>query len=276
MAVLERNGNLNIWWFPKEFSQSRYGEYHHSGTNSCTLITLILADMVAKEGRGFYCQRMQDLPPRAVEIFAEGINKGNSAYAHLITANAGVPESGGVAQQMTANQNLNIPDALNVLKRQPHFRLKEWFFTHMQADPERESCRTIALRLLQAVNTGLQQFRQAGKANEHFLFAAMISDNRTVLFVIEFPANLITFFDSHQHGRDAGAVVAQCNIRDMYDMMNWFVNMNHDVYSSQPHIYEVSFLLPDPTGLPTPSKVEKCEVTQLKNNMSLAKKMQKK
>ncbi|CAD7005202.1 unnamed protein product [Ceratitis capitata] len=276
MAVLERNGNLNIWWFPKEFSQSRYGEYHHSGTNSCTLITLILADMVAKEGRGFYCQRMQDVPPRAVDIFAEAINKGNHAYAHLITPTQPSHETAVSVPTTSTNQNLNIPDALTVLKSQPHFRLKEWFFTHMQADPERESCRTIALRLLQAVNTGLQQFRQAGKANEHFLFAAMISDNRTVLFVIEFPRNIVTFFDSHQHGRDAGAVVSQCSIRDMYDMMNWFVNMNHDIYSSTPHIYEVSFLLPDPSGLPTPTKGEKYEVLQLKHSLPLAKKMQKK
>ncbi|XP_067644954.1 uncharacterized protein [Eurosta solidaginis] len=278
MAVLERNGNLNIWWFPKEFSQSRYGEYHHSGSNSCTLITLILANMVAKEGRGFQCQRMQDLPPRAIEIFAEAINRGNSAYAHYITGNVGGQDS-AMSMQTANNQNLNIPDALNVLKHQPHFRLKEWFFTHMQADPERESSHTIALRLLQALNAGVQLFRRTGKANKHFLFAAMISDHRTVLFVIEFPANIITFFDSHQHGRDAGAVVAQCTLRDLFDMMTWFVTMNHDVYSSQPTIYELSFLLPDPSGLPVPDKAEKTEktsVAQHSKNISLAKKMQKK
>ncbi|XP_054735337.1 uncharacterized protein LOC129242608 [Anastrepha obliqua] len=274
MAVLERNGNLNIWWFPREFSQSRYGEFHHSGTNSCTLITLLLANMVAQKGRGFYCQRMQDLPPRAVEIFAEAINKGNSAYAHLITGQAG--HASAVSLQMSNNQNLNIPDALNVLKNQPHFRLKEWFFTHMQADPERETCRTIALRLLQTLNNGLQLFRRACKPNEHFLFAAMISDNRTVLFIIEFPANIVTFFDSHQHGRDAGAVVAQCNFRDIFDMMNWFVTMNRDVYSSQPSIYEVSFLLPDPSGLPKPGKSEKFEVNSNTKSTSLSKKIQKK
>ncbi|XP_036326362.1 uncharacterized protein LOC118739252 [Rhagoletis pomonella] len=274
MAVLERSGNLNIWWFPKEFSQSRYGEYHHSGTNSCTLITLILANMVAKGGRGFYCQSMQDLPPRAVDIFAAAINNGNSAYAHLITGHAG--HDSAVSLPSSSNQNLNIPDALNVLKSQPQFRLKEWFFTHMQADPERETGRTIALRLMQALNNGVQLFRRAGKVNERFLFAAMISDNRTVLFVIEFPANIITFFDSHQHGRDAGAVVAQCSFRDLFDMMNWFVNMNNEVYSSQPSIYEVSFLLPDPSGLPTPEKSDKSEISHHVKSATLAKKMQKK
>ena len=38
----ERSGHVGVWWFPRDFSQSRYGE-RNTGSNACTLIAILVA-----------------------------------------------------------------------------------------------------------------------------------------------------------------------------------------------------------------------------------------
>ncbi|XP_065361594.1 uncharacterized protein LOC135955197 [Calliphora vicina] len=244
MAVLEKHNNVNVWWFPPEFCQSRYGEYHESGTNSCTLISLILADKMAKE-RVFQALS-QTLPKRAIEIFGDAMNEGNIVYARIFSTNK------------KRTPNLNIPEALTALGGQSNmqFDLREWFYTHLTANPHKETYnQSVPHRITQVLRLGVQLFKQPpSNSRARNLFAALIADSRTTVFIFEFPQNVVSFFDSHQHGRRAGAVVAQAAMNHLPDLSHWFVNMLHEVYKSRPSIYEISFLTTsaDAPNLETP------------------------
>ncbi|XP_068149934.1 uncharacterized protein [Drosophila tropicalis] len=241
MAIHEQIDNLNIWWFPRDFCQSRFGEFQQSGTNSCTLISLILADKVAKAERFFH--RVTELPSHGWDLFGNAINDGNNVYHNVITANT--PQA--------RNLNLNIPDAISAIRSQHkmNFRLEEWFYTHMEADPTNPMYnRNVALQLSRIFTITLQVFQQAGGRGGELppshLFAAIIADSRTVMVTFDFRASIVALFDSHQHGRDAGAVFAQCTIRNMDDLIFWFISMLHNVYSSRPSLFEISFLSSQP------------------------------
>ncbi|XP_039484886.1 uncharacterized protein LOC120447521 isoform X1 [Drosophila santomea] len=239
MAIHEQIDNLNIWWFPRDFCQSRFGEYQQSGTNSCTLISLILADKVAKAERFYH--RVSDLPLRGWELFGNAINDGNNVYHNVITTNT--PHS--------RNLNLNIPDAIAAIRSQHkmNFRLEEWFYTHMEADPSSPMYnRNVAVQLSRIFQITLQVFQQASVRDNMptNLFAAIIADSRTVMVTFDFRASIVALFDSHQHGRDAGAVFAQCTLQSMDDLLFWFISMLHNVYSSRPSLFEISFLSSQP------------------------------
>lgn len=240
MAVLEQHAHVNIWWFPKEFCQSRFGEYRGSGTNSCTLISLILADKISKEH--VHEQGMDILPPRAVEMFGDAINEGNSVYWRLFDRSNMSQDN----NRSRGTPNLNIPEAIFALAGQPHmdFQLQEWFYTHLTANPTKTSyTQSVSLRIAQVMKLGMQLFQQT-QSNESTrnLFAALIADSRTTLFVMEFPSNLISFFDSHQHGRQAGAVAAVCSVDYFEELTSWLIDMLFDVYHSRPAVFEISFL----------------------------------
>ncbi|XP_043648670.1 uncharacterized protein LOC122617063 [Drosophila teissieri] len=239
MAIHEQIDNLNIWWFPRDFCQSRFGEYQQSGTNSCTLISLLLADKVAKAERFYH--RVSDLPLRGWELFGNAINDGNNVYHNVITANT--PHS--------RNLNLNIPDAIAAIRSQHkmNFRLEEWFYTHMEADPSSPMYnRNVAVQLSRIFQITLQVFQQASVRDNipTNLFAAIIADSRTVMVTFDFRASIVALFDSHKHGRDAGAVFAQCTLQSMDDLLFWFISMLHNVYSSRPSLFEISFLSSQP------------------------------
>lgn len=237
MTIFEQYERVHVWWFPKEFCQSRFGEFRESGTNSCTLISLILADKMAKEQ--IFQQRSKTLPRRAIQVFGDAINEGNGVYSRIFE----LRDENGKKKRAP---NLNIPEAISALDRQDDigFQLQEWFYTHLTANPSKESYkRSVPMRISQVLKLGVQLFRQPmSNVKAKALFAALIADSRTTIFVFEFNTNLVSFFDSHQHGRQAGAVVAQSSIDQLDDLCNWFVNMLDDVYNSHPSVYEISFL----------------------------------
>lgn len=256
----ERHGHVGVWWFPKDFSQSRYGKYKSSGTNSCTIISLMLADMVAKSFKGRHGfheyldnetpnrRCIDQLPREAINIFAEAINEGNGVYQRAI------------CPSKMCRQNLSIPDALKAMKSQPRLGvlLHEWFYTHLQANPASMGyAKTAANKLTQVLSIAVELFRHPTTVVAHrekFLFAALIADSRTVIMVFEFPTEVVSFFDSHQHGMHAGAVIAQCALSDLGEMMSWMMSMLHEMYDSKPELFEVSFLTTIPEGLPNPIK----------------------
>uniref|UniRef100_A0A1A9ZDW4 Uncharacterized protein n=4 Tax=Glossina TaxID=7393 RepID=A0A1A9ZDW4_GLOPL len=237
MAVFEQHSHVSVWWFPREFCQSRFGEYRESGTNSCTLISLILADKIAKEQ--IFSQKAKTLPQRAVEVFGDAMNEGNTVYSRVF-------ESKDDNGRRRRAPNLNIPEAIAALANSDfiEFQLQEWFYTHLTASPTKETYhRSVASRIAQVLKLGVQLFRQpSSNTRAKNLFAALIADSRTTIFIFEFPINIISFFDSHQHGRQSGAVVAQCSIDHLEDLCSWFVRMLDDVYKSRPSVYEISFL----------------------------------
>ncbi|XP_061396262.1 uncharacterized protein LOC133331887 [Musca vetustissima] len=238
MAVFEENDNVNIWWFPKEFCQSMYGEYRKGGTNSCTLISLILANKLSKE-TVFHNNDSVALPAKAVQIFGDAINEGNKVYWQLFEHATELPD-------VRRDPNLNIPEAIDALNAQTHigFNLQEWFYTHLTANPNTHSYfESVSSRIAQVLKLGIQLFKRPnGNAHAKNLFAVLIANSRTTVIVLDFPSNTASFFDSHQHGRRAGAVVAICNV-DYYDrLVRWFVAMLADIYHSRPSLFEISFL----------------------------------
>ncbi|XP_023305973.2 uncharacterized protein LOC111687731 [Lucilia cuprina] len=245
MAVLQKHHNVNVWWFPQDFCQSRYGEYYESGTNSCTLISLILADKMAKEE--VFHKPSKTLPKRAIEIFGDAMNEGNIVYGRMFNRGS-----------KRKTPNLNIPEALTALcdQRNMSFDLREWFYTHLTANPHKESYQySVPNRITQVLKLGVQLFKQPpSNSRARNLFAALIADSRTTVFVFEFPQNVVSFFDSHQHGQRAGAVVAQASIDNLAELSVWFVNMLQEVYKSRPSVYEISFLTTraDAPNLETP------------------------
>ncbi|XP_073839421.1 uncharacterized protein [Musca autumnalis] len=244
MALFEEHDNVNIWWFPKEFCQSRYGEYRESGTNSCTLISLILANKMSQELVFHHNASPVRLPAKAVQIFGDAMNEGNKVYWQLFDHVDG-PQDRGKRRA----PNLNIPEAIDALNAQIHngFNLKEWFYTHLTANPTNENYfELVSSRIAQVLRLGVQLFQRSNRSElPKNLFAALIADSRTTIFVFEFPTNTVSFFDSHQHGRRAGAVVAICTM-DYFDRLAmWFVTMLYDIYHSRPNLFEISFLTTD-------------------------------
>lgn len=240
MAVLEQHDHVNVWWFPREFCQSRFGEYRNSGTNSCTLISLLLADKISKEHVLY--QTSHNLPRRAVELFGDAMNEGNGVYSRLFEHPVGSVD----ATRKRKTPNLNIPEAISALDSQNNirFHLQEWFYTHLTANPSKETyIQSVSSRISQVMRLGVQLFKQAdSNRTARNLFAALIADSRTTVFVFEFPSKLVSFFDSHQHGREAGAVVAQCALDHLEELGHWFIRMLGEIYNSRPSVYEISFL----------------------------------
>ncbi|XP_075160342.1 uncharacterized protein LOC142233326 [Haematobia irritans] len=243
MAVFEQHNHVNIWWFPKNFCQSTFGEYRRSGTNSCTVISLILANKISKELVFAEGLPTHTLPPnRAVEIFANAMNEGNRIYGSLFDRTDISPDG----SEKRRAPNLNIPEAITALAGQinSEFQLQEWFYTHLMANPTKESyMRTVSTRIADVIKLAIRLFnRSFTNEGGNNLFIALIADNRTTVFVIEFPSNKIAFFDSHHHGRRGGSVIALCPIEYLEEIVNWFVHMAADIYHSRPTVYEISFL----------------------------------
>ncbi|XP_023169263.1 uncharacterized protein LOC111598307 [Drosophila hydei] len=240
MAQHEEIGNVNIWWFPQDFCQSRYGDYRQSGKNSCTLISLIVADKVARMPS--LCHSVSELPDVAWDLIGDSINDGNIVYHDLISA----------------NRNINIPDALKAIRshQKINFRLREWFFTQVGSDPL--SPMIVGVELSRIFTTTLEAFQKAdGWDVPSHLFAAIVADCRTVMVSIDLRTSIAAIIDSHQHGSDAGALFAQSTIHYISDLMFWFISMLDHIYSSHPAIFEISFLctMPD-IALRIPPAVE--------------------
>lgn len=248
MTTYQKNGNLNIWWFPHDFCQSRYGAYQQSGRNSCTLISLILANKVCRL-RSFFTS-YETLPPNAQEVFGDAINEGNKTYHRLQGTN-----------KLRDSLNLSIPDAISaIFSRQRDatepFMLKEKFFTHLQADIGlRDYTEVVVKRLTKIMEIGLgllSAFDAIDSTNGKHMIVVVIADSRTVTFIFEIPNRVVAFVDSHQHGNNWGAVIAMTTVKTISDILRWYVNMIREVYNSRPDLYEVSFLSSNPKNFASP------------------------
>ncbi|EDW06749.1 uncharacterized protein LOC6583767 isoform X1 [Drosophila mojavensis] len=230
MAQYEEIGNVNIWWFPEDFCQSRFGDYRKSGTNSCTLISLILADKVSKMPS--LSQNVKELPEKAWDLIGDSINEGNIVYH----------------DEISANLNINIPDAMAAIRshHKINFLLEEWFFTQVGSDPL--SPMIVGVELSRIFTTTLDAFKQVDGGNTPSqLFAAIVADCRTVMVSIDLRTSIAFIVDSHQHGNNAGAFFAQSDAHYISDLMFWFISMLDHIFSSHPAIFEISFLcaMPD-------------------------------
>lgn len=51
---LEQLDDVLIWWFERNFSQAQYGKDAKYGTNSCTVIAILIAEIIAVNGIEVY------------------------------------------------------------------------------------------------------------------------------------------------------------------------------------------------------------------------------
>jgi len=240
MAKHERVGNTNIWWFPKSFSQSCYGKFKNSGTNSCTIISLIVADKISKCSEGLN-KASTILSRNAINLFCEAINTGNRLYNQEITSKV-----------HSKSKNLNIPDATRIIHTEPDlkFQLNEWFYVQLCTDPNQSNYTTaVVQRLLRLMKLTIRLYLKINKKDKDEvaaknLFAAIIADRRTVIMSLELSNGVAAIFDSHRHGLSAGAIFAQAPLKHLNELLLWFINMLKEVYNSKPKIIEISFLTP--------------------------------
>ncbi|KAH8292919.1 hypothetical protein KR044_008656, partial [Drosophila immigrans] len=224
MASFEQYEKVNIWWFAADFCQARYGKYQESGNNSCTLISLIFANKLDKT-RGF-SQEVEELPAQIWDFIGYSINGGNKVYHDR------VPDT----------LNISVPAA--ILAIAPHkkigFQLVEWFYTQVDVDiyDPAGTSREIAAIL----KTTLKVIQHPDLNNISHLFAAIIADSRTVMLSFDLNTSIASFFDSHQHGENAGAVFAQATIENIESLMYWYITMLDTSFCSRPHMYEITFL----------------------------------
>lgn len=84
-----------------------------------------------------------------------------------------------------------------------------------------------------------------GKRPNTDLYAVLVADGRTVLFVCQPETGKVTMIDSHAHTRClAGAVIAQARIGDLDQLCIWFCAMLTQAFErgSRVHPYEIAFL----------------------------------
>ncbi|KAH8387243.1 hypothetical protein KR093_005847, partial [Drosophila rubida] len=224
MASYELYDKVNIWWFAADFCQARYGKYHESGNNSCTLISLIFANKLNKSSS--FSNDVGKLPSQIWNYIGYSINDGNKVYHDH------APET----------LNISVPAA--ILAIVPHkkidFQLAEWFYTQVDVDIyDKEGA---SEELAGILTTTLKVFKQADWEKPSHLFAAIIADSRTVMFSFDLKSSVAAFFDSHQHGENSGAVYAQTTIDNIENLMLWYISMLDTSFSSCPDMYEIAFL----------------------------------
>ncbi|XP_062140632.1 uncharacterized protein LOC133848908 [Drosophila sulfurigaster albostrigata] len=224
MTSYEKYDKVNIWWFPADFCQARYGKYHKSGNNSCTLISLIFANKLSKSSD--FSQNVEELPTRIWNFIGSSINDGNKVYRDR------VPKS----------LNISIPAAILELatRKTIDFQLVEWFFT--QLDVEIEDPFGISEELARILKTTLKVFQHQDWEVPSHLFAAIIADSRTIIISFDLNNSIASFFDSHRHGENTGAVFAQATMEDIDNLMFWYITMMDTSFSSRPEMYEIAFL----------------------------------
>ncbi|XP_034485787.1 uncharacterized protein LOC117790439 [Drosophila innubila] len=221
----EQVNDVSIWWFPPDFSQSRFGDYQESGSNSCTLISLLIADKINKTLS--FSQEATTLPSLAWDIIGKAINDGNKVYHDLISGTL----------------NLNIPDAISAIISHEHidFQLEEWFYT--QVFINNRGFDSISMQLSHILQTSLKIYQQPydWEIPSH-LFAALIADCRTVIICLDLRTSIAAFVDPHQHGEQAGLVFAHVKLKHLDDLMYWYITMLDDIYASHPDMIEIAFL----------------------------------
>ncbi|XP_017850134.1 uncharacterized protein LOC108605079 [Drosophila busckii] len=227
---LERQGNVYIWWLPTSFCQSRHGPYKQNGSNSCTLISLLLASGIAKQYS--FSSSPAQLPERAFLLLDECINGGN-LVSH---------------DRIKANLNTSIPDAMSALRSHPQtdFGLEEWFFVQLRVDARNQ--RELAQQVARACHATVQFLKLGeGWAVPSHLFGAMVSDGRTVILSLELSSNVATLMDTHKHGQKSGALLVQSTLEQLEELMLWFIIMQRQIFGGRPSILEVSFISSLPT-----------------------------
>ncbi|XP_049775541.1 uncharacterized protein LOC126235860 isoform X3 [Schistocerca nitens] len=110
-TVTEIWGDVIIWWFPRDFSQSRIGD-KCTGSNACTLIALLVAHQCYKDNINI-SPGEQRLSSHIITALAESIMEGNEIHRQLLQK--------GNLQYL----NMTVPEAMAAAKSKIKF-ITEW------------------------------------------------------------------------------------------------------------------------------------------------------
>ena len=187
---------FTTWHFPKPLSQSTIGG--HNGSNGCTFIALSIAKL-------FYTfppnsiNPMQPLDQTLVHHTVSGMLMGNNVYDSI---NNGVPQMYGVREAIShlsfmGNVSAGIELPVSISK-----------------EP------VPSASLPYHLNLAFQQPKTA---------CFLILCDKTVVFIPLAPDHVL-LVDSHDHGL-SGAFVALCDLRHIYELLDWFKSINQFQYT---------------------------------------------
>lgn len=187
---------FTTWHFPKPLSQSTIGG--RNGSNGCTFIALSIAKL-------FYTfppnsiNPMQPLDQTLVHHTVSGMLMGNNVYDSI---NNGVPQMYGVREAIShlsfmGNVSAGIELPVSISK-----------------EP------VPSASLPYHLNLAFQQPKTA---------CFLILCDKTVVFIPLAPDHVL-LVDSHDHGL-SGAFVALCDLRHIYELLDWFKSINQFQYT---------------------------------------------
>lgn len=218
----ELRGHVTLWWFYKDFSQSHYNyKLIPSGSNACTLITVLLSSYIHSHQVKILSTNYYDLPQIVLRAFARSILEGNDIHQEM--------RNRGSLQHI----NLTIPEAIEGTKKKVK-NIIEWkcaFYT---------SC--LGTTLYYHLKKHVKEWYTTPMYKDHpDLYIIIIADQRSVLLVYQDDVDLISLFDSHTH-LENGAVIAQVPRIRLKALCFWFAGMIQEYFESDPDCYELSFL----------------------------------
>ncbi|XP_049775538.1 uncharacterized protein LOC126458411 isoform X2 [Schistocerca serialis cubense] len=218
-TVTEIWGDVIIWWFPRDFSQSRIGD-KCTGSNACTLIALLVAHQCYKDNINI-SPGEQRLSSHIITALAESIMEGNEIHRQLLQK--------GNLQYL----NMTVPEAMAAAKSKIKF-ITEWRSYVYLLD--------LGASLYEQMNDTLADwFRNPPARKGSELFVILIAENRSVLFVFQKDQNKVTLIDTHQH-LNHGAVIAQVETPNLEALCAWYAVLLRKCYAARPECYELSFL----------------------------------
>ncbi|XP_018329286.1 uncharacterized protein LOC108739738 isoform X1 [Agrilus planipennis] len=212
---------LRVTWFETDFSQSRYSfKSQPGGSNACTIIAILMAwkchfkDINVKGPD-------KELNIRLIYALAHSMLEGNDIHNEL--------KKRGSLYDI----NLTVPEAIK-FSGLAKYGLTEWK-SLLFMEP---LCDTLHHNIK---NTWSQWVNNPLSKSHPDMYIVLISDSRSVLFIIQYAFNTVAVVDSHQHA-SAGALIAITYRQRLQLLCQWFSEMSEKLYNSHPEVYELSFL----------------------------------
>lgn len=223
-TVCERVNNVEVRWLPKDFSQSKIGS-GSSGSNACTLIAVLVAlkchDKDILSTRDLSIDGYESL----LYVFCVSIVEGNRIHEDL--------QRSGLLDDV----NLTVPEAIRACG-DASARLVEWKSLIYMMEMRNSLFKEMSEKLLEFFDQSI-----GNKVTQ--LFVTLITENRTVLFVIQRKINTAVLIDSHQH-IPYGAVTARADIQHLEELCLWYDTVLRHHYKLAPNCYELTYLYIDP------------------------------
>uniref|UniRef100_A0A1B6DI50 Uncharacterized protein n=2 Tax=Clastoptera arizonana TaxID=38151 RepID=A0A1B6DI50_9HEMI len=215
-----KDNNVKIWWFPKDFSQSQFGN-KFTGSNACSIIALLVALRCNDEKIQIGDFIETPVNEQIVCILAESIIEGNNLHRKLLVTGA------------LKFLNMTIPEAIDAIGHKIRYMI-EWKSLIFKLNMKKSLYKELN-RLLNVWQGNIPA--DCGSS----LFVTLISQQRTVLLIFQYEWHKqVTFVDSHLH-LPFGAVMAQVDICNLEDLCLWYYSILKRYTQSSPKCYEISF-----------------------------------